>query len=76
MDTNMTTERKPCYGCGGMTGKNEIFLTCFRCDGEGYYESDDWQDFGALARCHECLGKGGRTVQTYYCCQECREAHE
>lgn len=70
---NPKQEKKPCYGCKGLTERNEIFLECFSCDGDGYVESDDWQDNGRLVACHECVGKGGVVRNTFYCCQECRD---
>lgn len=41
-----------CDGC--YEGSHE----CYECGGDGYIESDDWQDFGALVKCPICFGRG------------------
>jgi hypothetical protein len=32
---------------------------CWECGGDGWVESDDWQDYGEEYMCSVCRGNGG-----------------
>ena len=43
-----------CARCGSST----YSVTCWNCGGDGYLESDDWQDPDEIRRCDICGGDG------------------
>jgi len=49
-----------CARCGSSC----VYEDCDYCGGEGYNESDDWQDDDRLIRCDVCRTRGGH----WTCC--------
>ena len=45
-----------------------VFSECYDCGGDGWVESDDWQDFGELMRCGTCQGETGWPICLGDCC--------
>lgn len=68
-------EVRKCEGCWRETTKNAIVDDCNQCSGDGFYTSDDLQDYNKIMGCKNCNGSGSKTLLLFYCCQECFDDH-
>ena len=64
-ESRMRQNPKPlCHACK----QPLIWVDCARCDGTGWVEDDDWQNFeGDQTPCPDCMGQGEVTD-----CDNCR----